>query len=241
MQSGKLGRTLALGVAVVAAFSTLASVSIPVRERKPDAFTVGVVLALLLAHAAAYWFGSSIRARFGIARYGALQALLIFAIAFAGELFPLGIALYVAMTAQTILVAEKQWNSLVITLGAIVLFAMNAMAARDLYQGATAGLLLAITGVVSHAIAALVNRRSRAAKSDEPVVPSNVNNGAGDLTPRELEVLRLTATGARSSQIASSLGISERTVKAHLASIYQKLGVESRAAAVAIAVQKRIV
>jgi NarL family two-component system response regulator YdfI len=34
------------------------------------------------------------------------------------------------------------------------------------------------------------------------------------------------------------LGISERTVKAHLASIYSKLGVDSRAAAIAIAAQK---
>lgn len=241
MQSDKLGRTLALGVLAVAAFSTLASISLPVRERKPGAMTIALVLVLLLAHAASYWFGSSIRARFGLARYVALQVLLIFGIAFAGEIFPLGIGLYVAMTAQTILIAEKQWSSIAITLGAIVLFAVNAMAARDLYQGATAGLLLAVTGIVSHAVAALVNRRSRGVASDEAVAPSVVNNGTANLTQRELEVLRLTVTGARSSQIATSLGISERTVKAHLASIYQKLGVESRAAAVAIAVQKGIV
>ena len=241
MQSDKLGRTLALGVIAVAVFSTLASVSLPVRARKPDAATVVLVLVLLLAHAAAYWFGSSIRLRFGTARYVALQALLIFGIAFAGEIFPLGAGLYIAMTAQTILLAEKQWGSLMITLGAIVLFALNAMAARDLYQGATAGLLLDVTGVVSHAIAALVNRRSALVNSVEVVEAPGAGNGTSNLTPREIEVLRLTVTGARSSQIASTLGIRERTVKAHLASIYQKLGVESRAAAVAIAVQKGIV
>ncbi len=241
MQSDKLGRTLALGVIAVAAFSTLASISLPVRSRKPDAMTIVLVLVLLLAHAAVYWFGSSIRTRFGVARYVALQAVLIFAIAFAGEIFPLGIGLYIAMTAQTILLAEKQWSSIVITLAAIVLFALNAMAARDLYQGATAGLLLAVTGVVSHAIAALVNRKSKVVVSDKAYAPSLPNNGVGNLTPREIEVLRLTATGARSSQIANDLGISERTVKAHLANIYQKLGVESRAAAVAIAVQKQLV
>ncbi|HKY98523.1 MAG TPA: LuxR C-terminal-related transcriptional regulator [Gemmatimonadaceae bacterium] len=241
MQSDRLGRTLALGIIAVAAFSTLASISLPVRARKPDALTVALVLILLLAHAAAYWFGSSIRARFGIARYVALQAVLIFGIAFFGELFPLGLGLYIAMTAQTIILAEKQWGSIVITLGAIVLFAINAMAARDLYQGATAGLLLAVTGIVSHAIVALVNRKPRAVTSDQVPEPSVVNNGTTNLTAREIEVLRLTVTGARSSQIASSLGISERTVKAHLANIYQKLGVESRAAAVAIAVQKGIV
>ena len=54
-------------------------------------------------------------------------------------------------------------------------------------------------------------------------------------------MLRALVTGARSSHIATSLGIAERTVKAPLASIYQKLGVESRAAAVAAAVQRGLV
>jgi NarL family two-component system response regulator YdfI len=58
------------------------------------------------------------------------------------------------------------------------------------------------------------------------------------LTERELEVLQLAAKGERSKEIAYKLGITERTVKAHLQSIYQKFGVDSRAAAVAIAAQK---
>ena len=57
------------------------------------------------------------------------------------------------------------------------------------------------------------------------------------LTDRELEVLQSVAHGERSKEIAVQLGISERTVKAHLASIYNKLGVDSRAAAIAIAAQ----
>jgi two-component system, NarL family, response regulator YdfI len=59
-----------------------------------------------------------------------------------------------------------------------------------------------------------------------------------DLTERELEVLRGVAQGERSKEIAARLGISERTVKAHLASIYNRLGVDSRAAAIAVAAQK---
>lgn len=58
---------------------------------------------------------------------------------------------------------------------------------------------------------------------------------ATDLTERELEVLRAVAQGERSKEIAFRLGISERTVKAHLASIYNRLGVDSRAAAIAVA------
>jgi two-component system, NarL family, response regulator YdfI len=59
-----------------------------------------------------------------------------------------------------------------------------------------------------------------------------------DLTGRELEVLMAVAQGERSKEIAVRLGISERTVKAHLASIYNRLGVDSRAAAIAVAAQK---
>ena len=58
------------------------------------------------------------------------------------------------------------------------------------------------------------------------------------LTDRELEVLQAVARGDRSKEVAVQLGISERTVKAHLGNIYSKLGVDSRAAAIAIAAQK---
>lgn len=53
------------------------------------------------------------------------------------------------------------------------------------------------------------------------------------LSDRELEVLRMVAEGARNKEIAYHLRISERTVKAHLSHIFQKLNVDSRAAAVA--------
>lgn len=62
-------------------------------------------------------------------------------------------------------------------------------------------------------------------------------HGPINLTERELEVLNAVARGERSKEIAVQLGISERTVKAHLASIYNKLGVDSRAAAIAVAAQ----
>lgn len=58
------------------------------------------------------------------------------------------------------------------------------------------------------------------------------------LTERELEVLQLASLGERNKEIAYKLGITERTVKAHLQSVYQKFGVDSRAAAVAVAAQK---
>lgn len=70
-----------------------------------------------------------------------------------------------------------------------------------------------------------------------PAAAPASGSGSG-LTERELEVLQAAARGERNKEIAYRLGITERTVKAHLASIYQKFGVDSRAAAVAIAAQK---
>ncbi len=63
-------------------------------------------------------------------------------------------------------------------------------------------------------------------------------NSDVNLTDREIEVLKFVASGERSKEVAAHLGISERTVKAHLASIYSKLGVDSRAAAIAVAAEK---
>jgi DNA-binding NarL/FixJ family response regulator len=54
---------------------------------------------------------------------------------------------------------------------------------------------------------------------------------AGDatvLTEREVEVLRLVRQGLANKQIARRLGITERTVKAHLSSVFQRLGVADR-------------
>lgn len=55
------------------------------------------------------------------------------------------------------------------------------------------------------------------------------------LTPRELEVLQLVASGASNRQIGHDLMLSEATVKSHLVHIYDKLGVRSRTSAVAAA------
>lgn len=68
--------------------------------------------------------------------------------------------------------------------------------------------------------------------------PPPTEGGMLKLSEREMEVLAAVARGERSKEIALNLGISERTVKAHLASIYNKLGVDSRAAAIAIAAQR---
>lgn len=58
------------------------------------------------------------------------------------------------------------------------------------------------------------------------------------LTERELEVLEYVARGESNKIIAHELAITERTVKAHLDNIYNKFGVNSRTAAVTLALQQ---
>jgi DNA-binding CsgD family transcriptional regulator len=60
------------------------------------------------------------------------------------------------------------------------------------------------------------------------------------LTRREVEILRLVAAGMTNRQTAERLGLSIRTVDAHLRSIYAKLGIKSRSAATRYAVEHNL-
>ncbi len=73
------------------------------------------------------------------------------------------------------------------------------------------------------------------AASAQPSTPAP-EHPAG-LTPREVEVLGLVATGVTSAKIAAELFLSPRTVETHLTSIYHKLGVTSRAGATRFALE----
>ncbi len=77
-------------------------------------------------------------------------------------------------------------------------------------------------------------------QAQTPTPASNNPSPATDLTDRELEVLTAVTKGDRNKEIAYRLGVTERTIKAHLTNIYNKLGVDSRAAAVSVAIQREI-
>jgi DNA-binding NarL/FixJ family response regulator len=73
-------------------------------------------------------------------------------------------------------------------------------------------------------------------------------NAAGDdgpvaeaLTPREIEVLELLAEGLSNKAIATELGVSDQTVKFHVASISGKLGAANRTDAVRLAVRRGLI
>lgn len=66
-------------------------------------------------------------------------------------------------------------------------------------------------------------------------------SGSSTLTPRESDILKAIASGKRNRDIAAELSISERTVKYHLSSMYNKLGVHNRTEAVKYAYERGLV
>src|SRR5262245_7609245 len=77
--------------------------------------------------------------------------------------------------------------------------------------------------------------RAAVERSGIPPVPT------GQLTPREIEIVRMVGLGLRNKAIADRMSISEGTVKVHLHNIYEKLGVEGRLELVLCAQEKGIV
>jgi DNA-binding NarL/FixJ family response regulator len=96
-----------------------------------------------------------------------------------------------------------------------------------------AGLLIGADDYLGKPFAAdeLLARVRRLVRHMTPLAPSL----ASKLTPRELEVLRLLANGLGQDEIASDLFISRKTVATHIEHVLQKLGVRTRAQAVALA------
>ena len=78
-----------------------------------------------------------------------------------------------------------------------------------------------------------------------PAVAARLVRRAGStglaLTEREVEILGLLATGVSNRELAKRLFVSEATVKSHLSHIYTKLEVDTRAGAVARAIEQRII
>ncbi|MEY9843427.1 response regulator [Streptacidiphilus sp. MAP5-3] len=87
-----------------------------------------------------------------------------------------------------------------------------------------------------------------AAKGDTVLAPpvaarllGRVRSKRPTLSPRETEILELLAEGLANRQISKRLFISEATVKTHLVHIYDKLGVDSRTAAIAAGMQSGLI
>jgi DNA-binding NarL/FixJ family response regulator len=84
-----------------------------------------------------------------------------------------------------------------------------------------------------------VNRGQMRIPSD--VAAELIDPARGDLSVREVDVLRLIAVGKGNKQIADELSIGEATVKSHVTNILSKLGASDRAHAVTIGVKRGII
>jgi DNA-binding NarL/FixJ family response regulator len=72
-------------------------------------------------------------------------------------------------------------------------------------------------------------------------IAANRRDGHAPLTARERAILALLGEGLVNKEIAARLGISEHTVKSHLAAIYEKLGAANRAEAVATGLRRGLI
>jgi DNA-binding NarL/FixJ family response regulator len=92
-----------------------------------------------------------------------------------------------------------------------------------------------------HALRAVLNARNGGIhyRGELPVTHlrpvRNERRDTHGLTKRELEILRLAASGSSNSQMAKLLWVTEQTIKFHLSNVYKKLGVPNRTAASAAA------
>ncbi len=116
----------------------------------------------------------------------------------------------------------------------------------DAFDRAT-GLMLGADDYLSKPLdgGELLARVKRSLRRSVPVTNGNGNgNGHRDdanLSPRERQILSLLAEGRTQGQIATAIVISSKTVATHIQHILSKLGVQSRAQAVAVAFQRGLV
>lgn len=104
-------------------------------------------------------------------------------------------------------------------------YLLKDIPATDLAQSvrlAYAGIYQLDTAVAGKLLGALLQKESGETAVDPTAIPDH------DLTERELEVLRLIATGATNREIAARLVVSEGTVKNHVSSILSRLGLRDR-------------
>jgi DNA-binding NarL/FixJ family response regulator len=114
---------------------------------------------------------------------------------------------------------------------------VRALLARDASE---AGILAAVSAAAQD-MAAIDARELEGLLMAAPAAAAPAANGRSELSARELEVLRMMADGAANKIIAWKLGVSEHTIKFHVASILAKLGASSRTEAVTLGIRKGLV
>jgi DNA-binding NarL/FixJ family response regulator len=116
----------------------------------------------------------------------------------------------------------------------------DAQVLRALKAGARGYLL---KGHVHRELLAIIRAVHAGQKRIPPEIAAELANHATDdeLSPRQVDILRLMAAGNANKQIANQLNIGEATVKSHVTNILSKLGANDRTHAVTIALKRGII
>jgi DNA-binding CsgD family transcriptional regulator len=132
--------------------------------------------------------------------------------------------------------AAQLWQQIDAPYAAARARVLLGLACRDLGDGAGASLELHAAKVVFERLGATPDLTRVLAFTEHP--PRERAHG---LSRRELEVVRLIASGKTNKAIAATLCLSEKTIERHVSNIFTRLGVPSRAAATAYAYEHRII
>ncbi|MFZ0387848.1 MAG: response regulator transcription factor [Solirubrobacteraceae bacterium] len=122
--------------------------------------------------------------------------------------------------------------------------ALRAGASGFLLKDITAEQLFEAVRVIAAGDALLapgITRRLISEFAGRPCTPLHLQPPLEDLTPRELEVLKLVAQGLSNAEIASHLVVTEETVKTHVSRMLNKLGLRDRTQAVVTAYETHLV
>lgn len=116
----------------------------------------------------------------------------------------------------------------------------DVLVARSLKAGARAYLL---KGLLRKELLETIRAVHAGHKRISPEIAAEIAEHATDdpLTPREVDVLRLVASGNANKIIAAELSLTEETVKSHIRNIFSKLGANDRTHAVAIGLKRGII
>ncbi len=139
---------------------------------------------------------------------------------------PAGVETPVVLIAEE---AHPVWTAEALRMG------VRAILSRDASQAEIVAAIVA----AANGLASVDPREMERLLSSQPQIQTGRNSPA--LTTRELEVLRSMADGEANKVIAYKLGISDHTVKFHVASILAKLGAGSRTEAVAIGMRSGLI
>jgi len=245
-------RVLGAAVGTTAVLYLLAALSRPAYERGVSASIALVTASLLAVHACIYVFGGQLEGALRPTTVVGANAGTLVVLAAVSPSVWLNIAVFAAFTTLVIARHSLPYSPNIVRLLAIVVFATSTAVGFGVYRGSAIAFVLSIVFLLGQAVVltgarndlsdgtriptvADTERSAIATVEDSAKQASLVEAGPAStpLTGRELDVLRLAAQGMKSADIALSLGITERTVKAHLAAAYRRLGVTSRAAAIA--------